>query len=978
VKVIRNLFYSYLIDFFQYCVKVEGEAIILNIFTDYMPKDEKNNIELKYRRLASFPELNPNPVLEIDASGKIIYANPATKRVLKELGLKADADVFIPGNIEIILKSLRTKKSGDFHLEVPVGKAIFAERICLTQEFNSIRVYASDVTRKKQAEKELKELNQQLEERVEKRTKEITLSNKKLQESKIRYEELWNNAPVAYHILDLEGIIIQVNKTEADMLGCGVEEMIGKSIFSFIKPNQENLARKRFKLKLSQRQVSKDENRIYLKKNGSSIYVSINDVLEYDRRGKVVGVKTTMVDITDRKIAEETIYKNNRDLEMLSACNEALVYATQEEKLLQNICSIIVKKGGYKLTWVGMAEQNKEKTVLPVAQKGFNDGYLERVEISWDKENPKGRGPTGTAINSGKPQIGKYFSKDNRLNPWRKEALKRGYTSSIALPLIAQKKVLGALSIYSADREAFDKKETKLLMQLADDLAFGIMALRTRKAHLEDHQYLEVNNKLLKLSSRSDTRKEYLDAVVKYIRKISEGSYVGIRILNKAGFIPYDSYIGFTKEFWQSENWLSLQKDQCACIRVIAGKPDPQDMPAMTEKGSFCTLDSLQFVKKLTVKEQERFRGKCVRCGFASIAIIPIRCKEKTIGAIHMADKKISAFSPKKIEFIESLTPIIGEAVEKFNAADNLKDKEKNYRDLVENANSIIVRLDAKGRIEFFNEFAEKFFGFSEKELQEQHIVGTLIPKDKSSGKEFESFLRSSAKGKRKNSINETESVKKNGEHVWVSWNHKPIFDSEKKLSGILSVGTDITDRKHKEEYLVESYQHLGIINRKISFLRELDQLAHEFRDKKDVARHIISSLVNLSTAKYGVLFKSEEGRDKILRLMSSIGIEKNKEREIKIMDGRNSEIIEILEKERKIFQGNCSEFDIGKLSVDKKLEHFLTMPIHWENKLRAVLFLGFPEKKQFSKQELDFFNVFSTHAAFVLANTGFFKKAEK
>ncbi|MGB8953677.1 MAG: PAS domain S-box protein [Candidatus Aminicenantales bacterium] len=128
-----------------------------------------------------------------------------------------------------------------------------------------------------------------------------------LKESEKRFRELWDNAPVAYHTLDTEGHITQVNQTEAKMLGYQPHEMVGRSIFDFILPEQREEARKRFQQKISEKFVAKAENRIYLKKDGSQVHVSIDDILERDNSGQITGIRSTMVDITERRKAENAL-----------------------------------------------------------------------------------------------------------------------------------------------------------------------------------------------------------------------------------------------------------------------------------------------------------------------------------------------------------------------------------------------------------------------------------------------------------------------------------------------------------------------------------------------------------------------------------------------------------------------------------------------------------------------------------------------
>jgi signal transduction histidine kinase/putative methionine-R-sulfoxide reductase with GAF domain len=183
-----------------------------------------------------------------------------------------------------------------------------------------------------------------------------------------------------------------------------------------------------------------------------------------------------------RQQAEEALRKVNRALKVLSSSNQALIHARDESGLLRDICRIVVAVGGYRLCWVGYAEEDEAKTVRPVAQRGDEDWYVDVVNLTW-ADTDRGRGPTGTAIRTGKPSVARDILTDPTYAPWRAEAARRGYASAIALPLAAGVKVLGALNIYAEEPDAFDAEEVRLLTELADDLAFGIASLRTRMEH---------------------------------------------------------------------------------------------------------------------------------------------------------------------------------------------------------------------------------------------------------------------------------------------------------------------------------------------------------------------------------------------------------------------------------------------------------------------------------------------------------------
>jgi putative nucleotidyltransferase with HDIG domain len=166
-----------------------------------------------------------------------------------------------------------------------------------------------------------------------------------------------------------------------------------------------------------------------------------------------------------------------------------LIHSTSESELLNGICHAAVGNGGYRMAWVGYVEHDEAKSIRLMAQYGFEDGYVAKTSISWS-DDELGNGPSGRALRSGKIQISQNIAEDPTMLPWREEALKRGYSSSIALPLIENEKSFGVLTIYSSDIDAFVSEEIELLEEMANDLSFGILTLRIRKAHVQHEQRL--------------------------------------------------------------------------------------------------------------------------------------------------------------------------------------------------------------------------------------------------------------------------------------------------------------------------------------------------------------------------------------------------------------------------------------------------------------------------------------------------------
>jgi len=180
----------------------------------------------------------------------------------------------------------------------------------------------------------------------------------------------------------------------------------------------------------------------------------------------------------------------HRALRALSGCNKALAQAGSEAVLLQEICAIIVGVGAYRFSWIGYAQPDPDRLVRPMAHAGFEEGYLANVEIRWS-DTPAGRGPSGTAIRENHICVVTDIATDPLFAPWRAAALARGYAATIALPLRVAGGAFGVWMIYSDQAGSFDRSEVELLTEMANNLAFGIVALRSQGERLRATAALE-------------------------------------------------------------------------------------------------------------------------------------------------------------------------------------------------------------------------------------------------------------------------------------------------------------------------------------------------------------------------------------------------------------------------------------------------------------------------------------------------------
>jgi len=162
-----------------------------------------------------------------------------------------------------------------------------------------------------------------------------------------------------------------------------------------------------------------------------------------------------------------------------------------------------------------------------------------------------------------------------------------------------------------------------------------------------------------------------------------------------------------------------------------------------------------------------------------------------------------------------------------------LAESEKQYRELVETANSIIMRWDNKGIIRFINTFGAKFFGYSDDELLNRDVMNILPKVESGTGRDLEALAKDIILHPEQHTQVLNENIRKNGESVWVAWTNKAILDEHGNVLEILAIGNDITEIKQTEEKLRKSQKELEQFNstmvhrelRMIELKKEINEL---------------------------------------------------------------------------------------------------------------------------------------------------------
>lgn len=339
--------------------------------------------------------------------------------------------------------------------------------------------------------------------------------------------------PNLIFVKDACGRFLLANDAMAKSYGQTIEGIVGKCNSEFVdNPGQVAAYDSANREVLENRQQRVAIEMATLSDGKKHFLQTIRKPLEQDD-GEVC-VLTIAMDITELKELEEKLQKTNRALRLLGTCNATLVHTGEEGQLLAEICKLIVDAGGYKMAWVGMVEHDPEKTVRPVARYGSDEDYPDGA--SW-ADTEQGRDITGTAIRTGMTQVNQNFMTNPGMEHCREAALARGYQSNIALPLSSGAWTFGMLAIYSDTAEAFNTDEVILLEEIADNLAWGITALRMRTEHEQAVEKLRQSEEHFRFLTENST-----DMI--YLMSLSDGryDYVSPSSEHLTGYTPEEFY----------------------------------------------------------------------------------------------------------------------------------------------------------------------------------------------------------------------------------------------------------------------------------------------------------------------------------------------------------------------------------------------------------------------------------------------------
>lgn len=437
--------------------------------------------EEKFRSISAAAN---DAILVIDNDGRLMYWNPAAERIFgyrAEEALGQDAhQLFVPsryhadfergfaefrksGTGPVIGNSLELAALRKDGSEFPVELSISALR--RNDRWHAVGI-VRDITERKQTETVLRESKEKFQALVETTT-----------------DWVWQ--------IDENNVYTYASPLVREILGYSPEEIIGKTPFDLMPPAEATQIRAAHQSMVATRKPFRLLENVNLHKDGRLVVLETSGVPIFDAAGAYKGCRGIDRDITARKQAEDALRHANRALKALSACNSMLVHAVDETRLFSDMCRILVETGGYSHAWIGNVEHDAAKRIRPVARAGFASDFPQEPALTW-ADNEAGQSPVGIAVRKGMAMVVRDALHDPALAFWRPTLAQLGVNAICVFPLIYGGETFGVLSVYSSERDAFGQDELELLAELADDLNFGVLTLRTsieRDRAVEQHQH---------------------------------------------------------------------------------------------------------------------------------------------------------------------------------------------------------------------------------------------------------------------------------------------------------------------------------------------------------------------------------------------------------------------------------------------------------------------------------------------------------
>ncbi|MDB6005461.1 MAG: multi-sensor hybrid histidine kinase, partial [Prosthecobacter sp.] len=446
----------------------------------------------------------------------------------------------------------------------------------------------------------------------------------------------------------------------------------------------------------------------------------------------------TSQDVTARILAEFRLQRLNRLYAVSNGINAAIVRITDTQQLYEEACRIAVEQGGLIMAWVGIAHLESQ-TLRPAAIHGNDAGYLAEAQVSL-LPVPRGMGPSGRAYRENQVAFSHDMAADPLVAPWSEAALERGYRSCSSFPLRIDGQPFGVFSVYGGVSGFFDEDAFEFLSAIAENLSYAVESLQREQRRRQTEIALRA----------SEAR----------FRSYFELSMHGIAVTTpEKGWLQANdrlcTILGYPREELMARSWADITH--------------PDDLPADVHSFNLLLAGSIE-----KYELEKRFIRKDGRIIWTSIGV----------GCVRNADGTIAH--------------VIGVLLD----IDARKQNEQMLREqatLLDNAQDAILVRDLQDRITYWNQSAERLYGWTAEEAIGQSCE-ELLCRDLTDFKTAGEATLKTGKW-----MGELQQRSRDGRLITVEARWTLIRDEAGHPKSLLTINTDISARKQLEQQFLRT-----------------------------------------------------------------------------------------------------------------------------------------------------------------------------
>ncbi len=550
--------------------------------------------EREIRRLASFPELNPNPIVEIDSTGAVSYMNPAARHMFPNLLTQGFKHPWLAG-LEEVIGRCQQEEIGELKREIQIGDLWYSQPIHYVPEAGCLRVYGSDITERKRAMEALQ------------RSEALLLQTGEI--AKVGGWELdlqtmmpaWSLETYRIHEID--------PSLQPDL----------ENAINYYAPEARPIIREAVERAIEKGQAYDLELSMVTAK-GTPIWVRTTGQAEF-REGKCVRLFGTFQDITGRKQAEQQTVQMKRLYATLSQVNQAIVRVKSRDELFQTICDVAVQFGEFALAWVGLLDESTGD-VQPVAAHGLDVKHwpFQLVNV---ESGPVVDGLIASAIRTSRVVTRDDLQTDDTMPSVHELVEHYGYHASAGVPFQLLGNTIGVLNLVSSEAGFFkDQAEIHLLEEMGLDISYALDRMVTEVERKRAEEEIQARSRqLAALLEVGQTLTESLERT-EVLQKITDQAAELMGVETSATYLVEGEHL------YLGASTPPLPPEFPETLRRAILADHPHIAKVLVTGQSVILPDATSAL--LTAPE----RSVCDALGLRTILYVPLEVKKNTIGVL--------------------------------------------------------------------------------------------------------------------------------------------------------------------------------------------------------------------------------------------------------------------------------------------------------------------------------------------------------